>query len=350
MMDVLEPLFAPLLYPLDPSRRVFVLFLLTSTLMVLIFNAFHRRNSSNNPNNSPITVPLSHIFSKKLWLHPSTWLDIRSLFINSLIKSTLIAPYVVTKMAIVLAVSGFLYKQWGPADIQLGSSESEFHHSALILVFSITLFLCEDFSRFLQHYLMHKIPFLWRIHKVHHQAEVLTPLTLYRIHPLEIALSSWRSAWVLGTITGVFVYAFPGQITALEILGVDAFGFMFNALGANLRHSPFPVSFGRFNHLFISPVMHQIHHSQAPEHHNKNFGSCFSIWDKCFGSFYHTPQAANNEAFNDPTSNRPLSFGCSEKSQHTLKELYIDPIQPKWLASSTLFAKFDRFKKLGVSS
>ncbi len=302
--EVVEFLYAPLVYPLDPSRRIFLLFLLTSALMVVIFNLTRRADSTK--------VPLSSIWHKRLWLHPSSLLDMRVMLLNSLIKGLCITPWLVGKMVVVLAVSGFCYHQFGASTIQM-------HHGLIVLIFSLTLFVAEDASRFLQHWLMHHVPFLWRIHKVHHQAEVLTPLTLYRIHPIEIMFSSWRSVLVLGTITGFFVYLFPGQVTALEILGVDAFGFLFNALGANLRHSPFPISFGPMNHVFISPLMHQIHHSKAPSHYNKNFGSCLAIWDKLAGSFSASPNLKKHQS--------SIEFGCEDDCKHTLVRLYSEPFR-----------------------
>lgn len=300
-------LFAPLLYPFDPSRRVFIVFLVSSAIIVIVY---HRRCKSRQQ----VSRGLSQIFSKGLWYNPSTWLDIRSLFINSLIKSAFITPYLVSKLTVILAVSSFLYTYLGSSPFTASPSHLSNHYLLIMLTFSITLFIVEDFGRFIQHKLMHGLPWLWRIHKVHHQAEVLTPITLYRIHPLEIALSNCRNTILLGSVTGCFVYAFPGNLSALEILGVDAFGFLFNAMGANLRHSPIPVSFGRLNHCFISPMMHQIHHSQDPQHHHKNFGSCLAIWDHCFGSFYAEPPA------------NPMRFGCGDTTKHSLSELYLQPL------------------------
>lgn len=71
--------------------------------------------------------------------------------------------------------------------------------------------------------------------------------------------------------------------TAVDLL------FIFNALPANLRHSHAWLSFGhRLEHVINSPAQHQIHHSNAPRHFNKNFATNLSLRDWMFGSLYTT--------------------------------------------------------------
>ena len=127
---------------------------------------------------------------------------------------------------------------------------------------------------------MHRSSLLWTFHKLHHSAKTMTPLTLYRFHPVEMLLLSARSVVTGGVVSGIFVYCFAGRISNWDILGANAFGFLFNACAANLRHSHIPFSFGRLERWFISPAQHQIHHSSAPEHWDKNMGSCFAVWDR----------------------------------------------------------------------
>ena len=71
----------------------------------------------------------------------------------------------------------------------------------------------------------------------------------------------------------------------LSILKIHAAIFIFNLLGANLRHSHIPIRFGKyFERVFISPAQHQIHHSNDSIHFDKNFGSIFAFWDGLFGT------------------------------------------------------------------
>jgi hypothetical protein len=65
--------------------------------------------------------------------------------------------------------------------------------------------------------------------------------------------------------------------------------FIFNSLAANLRHSHVWLSFGPvLERVLSSPAQHQIHHSDAPRHFNKNFGINLSLWDWMFGTLYVT--------------------------------------------------------------
>jgi len=146
-------------------------------------------------------------------------------------------------------------------------------------------FIAEDVSRFALHRWMHVSPFLWRFHTVHHSAINLTPVTVHRVHPVEMSLYYLRGLMVFGLVSGVFLYLFGGQLHGWEILGVDCLGFLFNALGANLRHTPIWLTFGRFERWFISPAQHQIHHSAAVAHYDKNFGTCLAIWDRLGNSW-----------------------------------------------------------------
>ena len=74
---------------------------------------------------------------------------------------------------------------------------------------------------------------------------------------------------------------------------------LFGFVGASLRHSHIWFSFGRLNLLLVSPAMHQVHHSKAEEHWDRNYGEVFSIWDWMFGSLYL------------PQQREDLNFGLS---------------------------------------
>ena len=144
---------------------------------------------------------------------------------------------------------------------------------------------CSDFSRYLLHRLCHQIPLLWQFHQVHHSAEVMTPLTLYRSHPVENLLFTIRGILVTGLITGVFFYFFGTRAVQYQFLGVNFFGLLFNFFGANLRHSHVWISYGSIvERVFLSPAQHQLHHSAHPNDHGANYGSCLAIWDWGGGS------------------------------------------------------------------
>ncbi|MDU8941751.1 sterol desaturase family protein [Rhodophyticola sp. MJ-SS7] len=147
--------------------------------------------------------------------------------------------------------------------------------------------MATDFCKYWAHRMHHEWPVLWPFHAVHHSAEVLTPLTLMRAHPFETFFRNVFISLLVGLIQGAMVFALVGQSSLLVIGGANAFYVVFNALGANLRHSQVWLSFGpAIEHIFISPAQHQVHHSMDKRHHNKNYGSMFAIWDWMFGTLY----------------------------------------------------------------
>ncbi|WP_370979782.1 sterol desaturase family protein [Agaribacterium sp. ZY112] len=214
-----------------------------------------------------------------MWWNYSSAIDLQWYLINRILKLAVLVPLFGTQLAFAFTINRWLYMSFGEGNFW------RLNHTITALLFSCCLFISEDFSRFLVHWAQHKLPWLWRFHAIHHSASTLTPLTLYRIHPIELCINSLRSIVIGGAISGLFLYAFSGQLSLIDVLGVNVFLFAFNMAGANLRHSPFYIGFGKAEKLFISPAQHQIHHSLQQRHYDKNFGSCLAIWDKLFGSW-----------------------------------------------------------------
>ncbi|MBX3021354.1 MAG: sterol desaturase family protein [Bdellovibrionales bacterium] len=226
------------------------------------------------------------VLRKKYWWNHSTRLDYKIYIFNSLLKVFLLVPFLDWSFHIARFTAQRL-ERWN-GDF-LGFTPS---YPALLL-FTVAAFVWDDFLRFGQHVLMHKVPWLWRIHCVHHSARILTPVTLYRNHPLESAIATVRNSLSLGVATGMFIFIFESRFSVLTLFGVNALGFLFNLAGANLRHSHIPLSFGRrIETVLISPFQHQIHHSRHPRHFNKNFGVSLALWDRLFGSLVYSREAS----------------------------------------------------------
>ena len=71
-------------------------------------------------------------------------------------------------------------------------------YTEIMVIFTITLFVASDFTRYWLHRFMHTVPLLWKFHKVHHSAKVLTPVTFYRVHPVENILFGLRFSLTIG--------------------------------------------------------------------------------------------------------------------------------------------------------
>ncbi len=148
----------------------------------------------------------------------------------------------------------------------------------------LLIFVVGDFANYLTHYWQHKVAFLWELHKVHHSATFLTPLTTKRMHPLGDKLDQLVSSALAGIPAGVAAFHYNMSFAEIAVLVVTA-----NKLGTflvldALRHSHFPISFGWANRILVSPHMHQLHHSTKYEHWDKNLGNKLSIWDWMFGT------------------------------------------------------------------
>jgi sterol desaturase/sphingolipid hydroxylase (fatty acid hydroxylase superfamily) len=164
-----------------------------------------------------------------------------------------------------------------------------------MLLYAMVTLICYDFVFYVTHYTMHKVPALWAIHKIHHSAEVLTPLTRSREHFIAGPIWATGGALSYGFAAGIFAYIFDGGITAATILNISFFAFLFGFNGS-FRHYHvqfhYPYWLSEWLH---SPVMHHIHHSYLPQHWDKNFAAITSLWDRMFNTLYipetdeHTP-------------------------------------------------------------
>lgn len=174
------------------------------------------------------------------------------------------------------------YSVSAPLSGALPNATSDLPFWVVTLILALTL----DFGNFLGHLLLHRVPWLWEFHKVHHAAEYLTPATQFRSHPVEPIFKEM----VMGSLTGVVA----GILFAAKAIPADAGLFreiwrvsLIYHLTFHLRHSHQYFSFGpALSYLFNSPAMHQIHHSIETRHLDKNFAAMFSVWDWLFGTIY----------------------------------------------------------------
>lgn len=273
-----EGLLAPLGFTSDPGSRLFWVFGVSSAVLAVVALYGHwaeRRQGSF------IGFVSRKLLAPRYWLSRSTLTDIAFMIGNSVIRLLVLVPLVGSHLVATLWVARTLQSSFGNAP------PVALPWLGIALLYTLCFFVVEDFSRFSLHRLMHRVPVLWRLHRVHHSARQLTPLTLFRVHPVEMALYYLRGMLVFGGVSGVFVYVFGRQLSGLDVLGVDLLGFAFNFFGANLRHSHVWLSFGPLERWLISPAQHQIHHSRAPCHRDCNFGTCLALWDRLLGS--HVP-------------------------------------------------------------
>lgn len=259
---------------LNPSERIYWVFLLGGLVFALGIWAVLRATGKLSAAHGPIAF----LFPKRIWASRSAFLDYKLLIVRWLFKAFLVAPWVLGADTLMRGVVALLDRYVGaPAPLEISRLQAT-------IIFTIIFFVANDFSRWFLHMLAHRVPWLWQLHQVHHSAEVMNPVTLYRAHPLETLLFNLRGILVFGLVGGVYFYFFRSN-SMLLIGGAAAVGYVFSLLGANLRHTHIWLSYGRIaERFFISPAQHQIHHGKDFENYDKNYGSFLAIWDWMFGS------------------------------------------------------------------
>jgi sterol desaturase/sphingolipid hydroxylase (fatty acid hydroxylase superfamily) len=153
-------------------------------------------------------------------------------------------------------------------------------------------------------------------------------MTIYRSHPVESYLYACRMALTQGVVVGLGYYFFGTTLEMIDILGANALVFLFNIMGANLRHSHIWLSWGNsIERWFISPAQHQIHHSNNPKHFDTNLGSALAIWDRWFRCLVLASSANKIE----------FGMGKHAPKHHSVLAIYLTPFNEAW---HILVAKF----------
>jgi sterol desaturase/sphingolipid hydroxylase (fatty acid hydroxylase superfamily) len=276
-------LTAPIQWLIDPQSRTFIGYWFSTILLVLIWVGLSRQQR----------MPyLKQLAEKSYWWNQSTRQDYLIVLINALIFTALSISWLI--FTITIANSAFKLL----ANITEPRVLADASNVILFSCFAVLLILLEDFSRYALHRLLH-YRWFWRIHQLHHSATTLTPISFLRVHPLEKLLYQLRSALVYGGCTGTFFFLVGEHPQAWLIFGISGASLIFNTLGANLRHSMIPISYGVFEKVFISPLQHQLHHSH--QYCQTNYGAIFSIWDVMFSTW-----SAGNKQAPLPAKNKPL--------------------------------------------
>ncbi len=152
-----------------------------------------------------------------------------------------------------------------------------------------------DLMIYLQHVMVHAVPALWRLHRVHHADLDYDVTTGARFHPIEIILS------MLIKFAGIAVLGPP-------VVAVVIFEVMLNATAMfNHGNLHLPRTVDRFLRWFlVTPDMHRVHHSVEDDEANSNFGFSLPWWDRLFGTYRDQPRGGHEgmtigiHGFRDP--------------------------------------------------
>lgn len=173
-----------------------------------------------------------------------------------------------------------------------------------------------DLTIYWQHRLLHAIPILWRLHRVHHADTSFDVTTGVRFHPLEIALSMIIKLAVIG----LFGIA-PLAVLIFEIT---------LSVGALFTHTNLylPATFERgLRWVLVTPEMHRVHHSWHVDETNSNFSFHLSLWDRLFRSYRDQPRDGHID----------MTIGLSDfrsDTDQTLGSLLLNPFRTTGAATS----------------
>ena len=158
-----------------------------------------------------------------------------------------------------------------------------------------------DFVIYIQHVMVHAIPVLWRLHRLHHADLDYDVTTGARFHPIEIILSmliKFATILLLGP----------------AVIAIIIFEVMLNATAMfNHGNISLPKTLDKYLRLFlVTPDMHRVHHSIEDDEANSNFGFSLPWWDRLFGTYRDQPRAGH----------QAMTIGINK---------YRDPKQVSWL-------------------
>lgn len=145
-----------------------------------------------------------------------------------------------------------------------------------VLLLGVVLY---DFTTYWQHRAAHKVPLLWRFHRVHHSDTTMDSTTYFRAHPVEI-----------------FLYYSIGNILCSLIFGTDvlalALYFFILTFFVIMEHSNlrYPAWLNKtVGWVVVTPDMHKVHHEQDQFYTDSNFADIFILWDRIFGTYKFKP-------------------------------------------------------------
>lgn len=263
--------------PNDLRWHVILLTLTLATAIYFFRNGHGARGADGRERKTGL---LNFLLPKDIYTHVSARVDIGlwllERFLHPLWAVALLATVSPATEQTIIAILQGLF----------GSTPALQSNIAWMALYSLVILLCYDFVFYAIHYTMHKVPALWVIHKVHHSAEVLTPLTRTREHFLAGPIWATGAAISYGFAAGLFAYLFDGGITQATLLNVGVFSLLFGFNGS-FRHYHVQFRYPRGLEKWLqSPAMHHTHHSYLEKHWDTNMAAVTSIWDRMFGTLY----------------------------------------------------------------
>ena len=127
-----------------------------------------------------------------------------------------------------------------------------------------------DFLYWCQHYCNHRVPWLWKLHALHHSQRELNFFTDFRYHVLEYLV---RHTFL---VVPFLVLKIDPPVIAVVVIALRWY--------SRFYHGNIRTNLGTLRYVLVTPQSHRIHHSIEAAHADTNFGAIFSVWDRLLGT------------------------------------------------------------------
>lgn len=151
-----------------------------------------------------------------------------------------------------------------------------------------------DVMHYVSHYLSHKVPLLWRFHRLHHSDAQVDSFTTLLHHPLEV-------------VSSFFIIVLAAVMFDVPTVALAFYSVIFG-IHAAFTHMNYelPEKIDRFLSWFIvTPNFHRLHHSLNFKEGNSNFSAIFSFPDYIFRTLYRVKKTSVNRVFGIPQKQSP---------------------------------------------
>jgi len=220
------------------------------------------------------------------------WLDGFYMFFNFFIFNLII--FIALSNTVSLAIRDLLSTiGWSVGDLQLVHLEQYPKWIALLIFFVVS-----DFTQWSTHVILHRVPFFWKIHKVHHSVEQMGFAAHLRYH--------WGETIIYKSMLFIPL-AVIGGFNVQDVFIVHYISIMIG----HLNHANIRLDYGPLKYILNNPHMHMWHHAKdlpKERRYGVNFGITFSFWDYLFGTVYIPYSGRDIELGFDHVEEFPQTF------------------------------------------
>ncbi len=178
------------------------------------------------------------IFAKNILISESFHADVKLFVLSVVFMPVIVGGLVISTSSVATAVHAMLSSAFGSIE------PFDCCNLTTKIASTVVLFLAYEIGFWVDHYFKHRIAFLWEFHKLHHTADVLTPLTNFRNHPIDSIVFGYMLAAFIGAAAGLLEWLFGRSAEFFSVDGKNIIFIIFLWTIGHLQHSQFWIPFG----------------------------------------------------------------------------------------------------------